>query len=685
METLRVYPIYHREQYQIALRYQYKGDSELDQNVRSLPDRAYSSTKRCWYIPYRDDYKKYLTKEFAAIDHLKIIFPPDHENISDPVSDNNKETVAIYAEMIIDKKQKKFYVEHDYHPGLYQKLWDAQTGIWMKDKKCWVFNGNNDIYLQIRALLKSEHCHIVEKEKQTETIKENSHVKKPDNKETGIDKKAKSVLEVYEQMMQLKRLSINTQDTYYSFFKAFLISHKGEDVESFTYKKIYDYIKRRSKNLGYTQLKQMIAAIKFFYEKVQGRDVMFFNLNKENEQPDLTVLYLPLHDIKRIISSIPSPSDKLLLFMVYHANIPLSKICRIPLQSEDFFDKNPIPGNNQSAITYYKGLYKAHCKHIDNKYYLFEDKQKAYTTNSARYKLFRILGYYELEEIYARQYRQILDSTTYSSKTRQMYLGYFMKFLRYHDYKHPAFISNEDIRDYLVLHRDKSTSHQDNIINAFKFFFEKVHDTEISDKSYIRPRKGFYLPDYFTKEELANMINYLSNIKHKLLISIGYCGGLRRSEIQKIKLEDIDLKKNRMFIRSAKGRKDRYTLFSNNIKGMLTAYLKEYQPRVYLFEGNKSGEKYSTTSMGNVLKNTAKAVGIQRRVHLHMLRHSFATHLLEDGKDITYVQQLLGHVDIRTTQKYTHIVNNALETVTSPIDSLQIDEKYTKHQSGLSP
>jgi len=107
--------------------------------------------------------------------------------------------------------------------------------------------------------------------------------------------------------------------------------------------------------------------------------------------------------------------------------------------------------------------------------------------------------------------------------------------------------------------------------------------------------------------------------------------------------------------------------------------------RSYEAKYKKAGKKYSTTSMANVLKNTAKAVGIQRRVHLHMLRHSFATHLLEDGKDITYVQQLLGHVDIRTTQRYTHIVNDAIETVTSPMEHLQIDVKFAKTKAGLSP
>jgi len=259
------------------------------------------------------------------------------------------------------------------------------------------------------------------------------------------------------------------------------------------------------------------------------------------------------------------------------------------------------------CIEYYKYLHKAHCQAVKNKQYLFEHKKKAHTVKTLRHKLFRILGYHRLEGIYTAQYRQILENTNYSGKTRQMYLGYFMKFLRYHDYKHPSFISNEDIRDYLVLHRDKSTSHQDNMINAFKFFFEKVHNTEISDQSYIRPRKGFYLPDYFTQEELANMINYLSNAKHKLLLSIGYCGGLRRSEIQNIRLEDINIKKNRMFIRKAKGRKDRYTVLSNNIKGILADYYKEYHPKVYLFEGDKAGKKYLKSGNGKIyLRNRLK-------------------------------------------------------------------------------
>jgi len=123
-------------------------------------------------------------------------------------------------------------------------------------------------------------------------------------------------------------------------------------------------------------------------------------------------------------------------------------------------------------------------------------------------------------------------------------------------------------------------------------------------------------------------------------------------------------------VKDAKGNKDRYTLFSGHLHKLHNDYMKKYKPALYLFEGAEKGEKYSFTSMSNVLKSLAKAAGIQRSVNLHMLRHSFATHLLEDGKDIRYVQELLGHKSIKTTERYTHIVNDALTNVSSPFDRM---------------
>jgi len=203
-----------------------------------------------------------------------------------------------------------------------------------------------------------------------------------------------------------------------------------------------------------------------------------------------------------------------------------------------------------------------------------------------------------------------------------------------------------------------------------KFFFEKVHKTEISEKYVIRPRKGFFLPDFFTREELVAIIHHTHNIKHRLLISLFYCSGMRREEMRQLKIADVNIKTNRIFVRSAKGKKDRYTLFSQHLHSLLQEYLEKEKPKIYLFEGSIVGKPYSTSSMANVLKRSALSAGIRRRVHIHMLRHSFATHLLEDGWDIRYVQELLGHSNIKTTTIYTHIVNDALNTVRSPFDRM---------------
>ena len=146
-----------------------------------------------------------------------------------------------------------------------------------------------------------------------------------------------------------------------------------------------------------------------------------------------------------------------------------------------------------------------------------------------------------------------------------------------------------------------------------------------------------------------------------------------------MRLTDIDIKRNRIFIKDSKGNKDRYTLFSGKLVGPYKDYLAKFKPKVFVFEGIKPGKKYSTTSMSNVLKDLAISAGIQRNVYLHMLRHSFATHLLEEGRDIRYVQELLGHASIKTTERYTHIVNDALTKVTSPFDGMVSQTGYGRN------
>ncbi|WP_025007211.1 tyrosine-type recombinase/integrase [Marinilabilia salmonicolor] len=465
-------------------------------------------------------------------------------------------------------------------------------------------------------------------------------------------------------------MSARTCEIYKSFFIRFLIDHKNKEIPKLSYEEIFNYIKTQSAKLSETGLQQSIAAIKFYYERALGRDKMFFYL-KEKKNIKKSWLYLPFLELRPIMEGIESPGDRLLLFLIYHANMRLPDICSLPRNAEPLYGTNfRLPGNDADAYSYLRQLINECDSRHTNHARLFEFRGKAHSIETLKGKLYRILQRYRLKEIYEKQYELILNNTGYSHKTKRMYLGAFMKFLAHFNYKHPSLISEEEIKEYMILHRQRSTAHQDNLVNSFKFFFEKVHNHTLSNKYVMRPRRGFHLPDYFTPQEIGAMLQTTENLKHKLVISIGYSAGLRRQEIQNLKRSDIDLKNNRLFIKNSKGKKDRYSLFSKHLHSLLYAYLKKEQPKVYLFEGTKPGVQYSATSMASVLKKMAKAAGIKRKVNLHMLRHSFATHLLEDGKDIRYVQELLGHKNIKTTERYTHIISDALLNVTSPFDRM---------------
>ena len=182
-----------------------------------------------------------------------------------------------------------------------------------------------------------------------------------------------------------------------------------------------------------------------------------------------------------------------------------------------------------------------------------------------------------------------------------------------------------------------------------------------------RPRKKQTLPKVLAKEEVKAMIACTRNIKHRCIISLLYSAGLRRSELLNLKLTDID--SNRMLIRieGAKGGKDRMTLLSESVLNNLRTYFKEYQPKNWLFEGPRQ-EQYSGSSVGRIIMNASKNAGIRKKVTPHMLRHSFATHLMENGTDLRYIQTLLGHSSSKTTEIYTHVAVNSFKSIKNPLD-----------------
>ena len=268
-----------------------------------------------------------------------------------------------------------------------------------------------------------------------------------------------------------------------------------------------------------------------------------------------------------------------------------------------------------------------------------------------------------------KEYIDTLERQHYALNTAKVYLSHFLLFRgHFYDLKITD-ITDIEINLYLNhLTRQKSSkSYINSSVNAIKFYFEVVMGMPNRFYSIARPRKDEKLPQVLAKEDILKMIKMTTNLKYKCIISILYSAGLRRSELLALKPLDIDSKRMVITVKGAKGNKDRNTLLSKNVLEDLRKYFKEYRPETYLFEGEKGGQ-YSGKSIENVVKQAAQRAEIKSHVTPHMLRHSFATHLLEAGTDLRYIQVLLGHNSTRTTEIYTHVATHQFTSIKNLLD-----------------
>ena len=259
----------------------------------------------------------------------------------------------------------------------------------------------------------------------------------------------------------------------------------------------------------------------------------------------------------------------------------------------------------------------------------------------------------------------------FSPKTIQAYLHYNKELLRFAS-RDAREIDGQDIRDYIdcLFNLGKSSATVNLAINAFKFYYEGVMRRKffVSKASIKRPKSEKKLSVVLNKSEVVAMINSLDNVKHKLVIQILFGSGLRISELVNLKINDIDFIRKVITIRQGKGAKDRITIVSGKILGEIEKYLLEYQPLVFLFESHRAGEKLVIRSVQKVVADAVASAGVNPDASAHSLRHSFATHLLESGTDIRYIQELLGHARLETTQIYTKVANNMIRGIRSPLE-----------------
>ncbi|MBI9104484.1 MAG: site-specific integrase [Spirochaetales bacterium] len=271
-------------------------------------------------------------------------------------------------------------------------------------------------------------------------------------------------------------------------------------------------------------------------------------------------------------------------------------------------------------------------------------------------------------------YKKELELKRYSNNTKRAYTAAFSKFLDYYQSRDTDSLTDKDVDEYinyLVTVKKVSPAVQKQAINAIKFYFEKVLLRTVNNHMYKRPRKDKTLPLVLSEQEVSDILQAPINLKHKTILTVIYSAGLRLSELLDLKVNDIDQNRQLIQVRMGKGRKDRYTLLSPKLIKLLNEYTKDYKPVDYLFEGQRGG-RYSAKSVQNILKNAVAKAGINKNATVHTLRHSFATHLLEHGTDLRYIQELLGHSSSKTTEIYTHVSKKAIGNIRSPLDNLDI-------------
>lgn len=221
-----------------------------------------------------------------------------------------------------------------------------------------------------------------------------------------------------------------------------------------------------------------------------------------------------------------------------------------------------------------------------------------------------------------------------------------------------------------ILPRGLSYSYQNQLISAVKKFYKEICKEVIDVGTFTRPRTRHRLPNVLSKEEVKRILSAPINEKHRLLLSIIYGCGLRRSEVIMLEQEDIDYDRMLLTVRQSKGFKDRIVPLSARLADQIKEYVGQSKPAVYIFEGQRQGDPYSATSVEKVFKMACQKANIKKSITLHGLRHSYATHLLEAGTDLRYIQELLGHKSSKTTEIYTHVTEKSIQKIRSPFDDL---------------
>lgn len=280
----------------------------------------------------------------------------------------------------------------------------------------------------------------------------------------------------------------------------------------------------------------------------------------------------------------------------------------------------------------------------------------------------------DIQETALAAMRRKLEIARYSPRSIQVYLSATRQLFQHFPKKHPNDIRTEDIeafQHHLATERKVSNSTLNQAVNAVRYYYMNVVGDARRVTFIERPRFEKKLPMVLSEEEIASLLRSVDNLKHRSILMLIYSAGLRLSELIGLERQDLAVERSQLIVRSGKGSKDRITLLSRKALASLEEYLTTYKPKRYLFEGPDGGP-YSPRSVQVIFHRAREKAGITKPATVHTLRHSFATHLLEKGTDLRYIQALLGHSSSKTTEIYTHVSTKALGKIRSPLDDLDL-------------
>lgn len=265
-----------------------------------------------------------------------------------------------------------------------------------------------------------------------------------------------------------------------------------------------------------------------------------------------------------------------------------------------------------------------------------------------------------------------LTRRRYRANTIKAYTELVMQFLRVLGRHDPSALGEQDIARYIqkyYVDAGKSSSYQNQAVNALKLYYKVEFGKEIGLTVALRPRSEHKLPNVLSTDDVKRILQSFDNEKHRTIFYLIYSGGLRISEAVNMRLNDIDSKRGMIRIRDAKGGKDREVPLSKTLLDQIRAYYKRYRPKEFIFEGQFGGQ-YTTRSIQALFRQAMERTGIRKKATVHTLRHSYATHLLENGTDLRIIQELLGHKSSKTTEIYTHVSQRLKQNVPNPLDQL---------------